>query len=82
MQQVDISNGFSWDKRPANLIAWFVYTVKPDAPFTRTELAKVLDENKIGNRMLFGGNLINQHFRIKKRIQMYLESQPYLALIK
>ena len=31
-------------------------TVKPDAGFSRTELAQELDRNNIGNRMLFGGN--------------------------
>jgi CDP-4-dehydro-6-deoxyglucose reductase, E1 len=34
--------------------------VKPDATFTRTELARHLDERRIGNRMLFGGNLVRQ----------------------
>ena len=30
------------------------------ASFTRTELASHLDQKKIGNRMLFGGNLVRQ----------------------
>jgi len=34
--------------------------VKPDAPFSRTELAQELDRHLIGNRMLFGGNLLRQ----------------------
>ena len=34
--------------------------VKPSAPFTRTEFARALDAAKIGNRMLFGGNLARQ----------------------
>jgi CDP-6-deoxy-D-xylo-4-hexulose-3-dehydrase len=34
--------------------------VKPDAPFTRTEFARYLDLHRIGNRMLFGGNLLRQ----------------------
>ena len=34
--------------------------VKPNAPFTRTELARHLDGQRIGNRMLFGGNLLRQ----------------------
>jgi CDP-6-deoxy-D-xylo-4-hexulose-3-dehydrase len=35
-------------------------TIKESAPFTRTELAQELDMHKIGNRMLFGGNLVRQ----------------------
>ncbi len=34
--------------------------VRPGGPFTRTALAQHLDEHKIGNRMLFGGNLLRQ----------------------
>ena len=34
--------------------------VKKSAPFTRTEFVKHLDAAKIGNRMLFGGNLVRQ----------------------
>jgi CDP-6-deoxy-D-xylo-4-hexulose-3-dehydrase len=34
--------------------------VRPDAGFTHSELARHLDEQRIGNRMLFGGNLLRQ----------------------
>ena len=34
--------------------------MKPGAPFSRTDLARELDRNQIGNRMLFGGNLLRQ----------------------
>ena len=34
--------------------------VKPKAPFTRIEFVRMLDAAKIGNRMLFGGNLLRQ----------------------
>lgn len=38
----------------------FMLRVHPQAKFTASELASHLDENKIGNRMLFGGNLLRQ----------------------
>ena len=38
----------------------FMLRIKPGAPFTRTELARHLDQHKVGNRMLFGGNLLRQ----------------------
>ena len=56
-------DGFVWDKSRHNSDpSWFGFLllVKPDAPFTRTELARHLDERRIGNRMLFGGNLVRQ----------------------
>jgi len=57
------SSNFSWDSTGCRTdCSWFGFkiTIKEDAPFTRTELAAHLDENKIGNRMLFGGNLVRQ----------------------
>jgi CDP-6-deoxy-D-xylo-4-hexulose-3-dehydrase len=34
--------------------------VKPGALFTHSQLARHLEEKKIGNRMIFGGNLLRQ----------------------
>ena len=42
--------------------SWFGFkiAVRTGASFSRTELAKELDHHQIGNRMLFGGNLLRQ----------------------
>ena len=55
--------GFSWDETGCRTdCSWFGFkiAVKPGAHFSRTELAQELDRYKIGNRMLFGGNLLRQ----------------------
>ena len=56
-------SSFEWDNTDCRTVcSWFGFkiTVKDNAPFTRTELAQELDRNMIGNRMLFGGNLVKQ----------------------
>jgi CDP-6-deoxy-D-xylo-4-hexulose-3-dehydrase len=56
-------DGFVWDESGHTTDpSWFGFLllIKPGAPFTRTELARHLDSRKIGNRMLFGGNLVRQ----------------------
>jgi len=42
--------------------SWFGFalTVKPGCPKTRNEIIQELNENKIGTRLLFGGNLLRQ----------------------
>lgn len=58
-----VDSSFEWDETGCRTdCSWFGFkiTIKEDAPFTRTELAAHLDQNKIGNRMLFGGNLVRQ----------------------
>lgn len=55
--------GFSWDDSGCRTdCSWFGFKlqVKSSAPFTRTELAQRLDKYSVGNRMLFGGNLVRQ----------------------
>ena len=42
--------------------SWFGFPigVREDAPFQREDLIRALDANKIGTRLLFGGNLLRQ----------------------
>jgi CDP-6-deoxy-D-xylo-4-hexulose-3-dehydrase len=60
--------GFAWDNSGHQTVcSWFGFMlrVKPGAPFSKFELARHLDEKKIGNRMLFGGNLVRQPFLVQ-----------------
>lgn len=55
--------GFTWDDTQSRTdCSWFGFMirVKKSAPFSHTDLARHLDEKKIGNRMFFGGNLLRQ----------------------
>ena len=59
----DPVQGFIWDESGCKTdCSWFGFKIgiKSNAPFTHTDLARELDNNKIGNRMLFGGNLLRQ----------------------
>jgi len=52
--------------------SWFGFTllVRENAPFTRMDIVRYLEENKIATRMLFGGNLMKQpaYKNIKYRV--------------
>jgi len=55
--------GFAWDTTGCRTdCSWFGFMirVRPGSPFTHTDLGRHLDAKKIGNRMLFGGNLLRQ----------------------
>jgi CDP-6-deoxy-D-xylo-4-hexulose-3-dehydrase len=59
----DWASAFSWDcSGHRTSCSWFGFMmlVRQTASFTRKELAEALDAAKIGNRMLFGGNLVRQ----------------------
>lgn len=56
-------DGFAWDASGHRADpSWFGFMmrVRPGAPFTRRDFVGALDAAKIGNRMLFGGNLVRQ----------------------
>lgn len=61
-----------------SIASWFGFPilVRDDAPFTRAEIVKYLEDNNIATRMLFGGNLIKQpaYERITCRIQGSLKN--------
>jgi CDP-6-deoxy-D-xylo-4-hexulose-3-dehydrase len=61
---------FDWDSSGCSTgCSWFGFMlrVKPSAPFAHTDLARHLDEKKIGNRMFFGGNLLRQPVFVQLR---------------
>lgn len=56
-------SNFEWDSSGCwTNTSWFGFMirVKPTAPFYHSDLARHLDQHKIGNRMFFGGNLLRQ----------------------
>lgn len=78
-------NGFTWDTSGHRTdCSWFGFMirVRPTAPFTHSQLGQHLDDHKIGNRMLFGGNLLRQPVFVQLRkdrpnaIRMALDSYP------
>lgn len=65
------STGFTWDVSGCQVdCSWFGFMmrVRSNAPFSRRDLAQHLDAKKIGNRMLFGGNLVRQPVFVQLRI--------------
>lgn len=52
--------------------SWFGFpiTVKPEAGIQRVDLQQYLDQNKIGTRLLFAGNLTRQPYMIGKNFRV------------
>jgi CDP-6-deoxy-D-xylo-4-hexulose-3-dehydrase len=62
-QPPPLASSFTWEPMGSRAdVSWFGFMlrVRPTAPFTHSKLGRHLDLNKIGTRMLFGGNLLRQ----------------------
>jgi len=69
-RRASASEAFTWDQTGCRTdCSWFGFMlrVKAGAPFSHTALARHLDEQKIGNRMFFGGNLLRQPVFVQLR---------------
>jgi len=61
--EAPLDSSFHWDGTGCRSeCSWFGFmlTVRRHAPFTRADLVQYLESERIGNRMLFGGNLVRQ----------------------
>jgi len=58
----------------------FPFGVREDAPFTRDQLVRRLEERKIGTRLLFAGNLVRQpaYQAVEKRIVGDLRNTDFI----
>jgi CDP-6-deoxy-D-xylo-4-hexulose-3-dehydrase len=64
------ASSFTWDATGFRTeCSWFGFMlrVRPESPFTHSQLGRYLDEKRIGNRMLFGGNLLRQPVFVQLR---------------
>ena len=60
--------------------SWFGYliSVKPQAPFTKQQLVEYLENNGIGTRQLFAGNLLRQPMMVNNEVALRIGNSPLL----
>ena len=58
----------------------FILTIKENSPFSRNQLVRFLEKNRVATRMLFGGNITKQpaYFNRKHKIVSKLENTDYV----
>ncbi|MDP3622395.1 MAG: DegT/DnrJ/EryC1/StrS family aminotransferase [Methanobacteriaceae archaeon] len=56
--------------------SWFGFpiTIKDDSPFNKLELVKYLEDNNIGTRQLFSGNILRQPLFLDNKIPMRIHN--------
>ena len=52
--------------------SWFGFpiTIRPESGISRLELTQYLDQNKVGTRLLFAGNLVRQPYMIGRNYRV------------
>ena len=60
--------------------AWFGFpiTVRENAPFSKLDIVRFLENNKIGTRQLFAGNILRQPLFTENRIKIRIQDSDYL----
>ena len=55
--------------------SWFGFpiTIRPDSGVSRRELTRYLDQNKVGTRLLFAGNVIRQPYMAGRNFRVASE---------